>query len=59
MTLLFQGRITQKNVKFNKSENFSIPGAVSREFVLLKGGGGGVSQFNNAFLTYSRAEIVQ
>jgi hypothetical protein len=36
MTLLFRWRITQKNVKFNKSENFSIPGAVSCESVLLK-----------------------
>jgi hypothetical protein len=36
MTLLFQRRITQKNFKFNKSKNFSIPGAVSWESALLK-----------------------
>ncbi len=34
--LRIQRRITQKNFQFNKSENFSIPGAVSYESVLLK-----------------------
>ncbi len=37
MTLLFLWRITPKNFKFNKSQNFSIPGAVSCESILLKG----------------------
>jgi hypothetical protein len=36
MTLLFFMENYSKNVKFNKSENFSIPGAVSCESILLK-----------------------
>jgi hypothetical protein len=42
-----------KNVKFNKSENFNIPGAESCESVLLK------VFLNSVMLFRLRAEIVQ
>ncbi len=46
-------RITQKNFKFNKSQNFSIPGAVSYESILLK------VFLNSLTLFLLRAEIVK
>jgi hypothetical protein len=53
MTLLSRWRITKKKFKLNKSENFSIPGAVSCESVLLK-------MFLNSIMIFLlRAEIVQ
>jgi hypothetical protein len=53
MTLFFRCRITQTNFKFNKSQNFSIPGAESCESILLK------VFLNSITLFWLRAEIVK
>ncbi len=51
--LAFLWRITQKNVKFSKSQNFSIPGAVSYESILL------MVFLNSLTLFWLWAEIVK